>query len=54
MHDPVSAVVFGQPVNVDYTVVGGKFVVKEGQLCTLDEHKVVERQNKAAKRLLEG
>ena len=32
MHDPVAAIVFGQPVNADYTVVGGKFVVKEGQL----------------------
>ena len=52
MHDPVAAVLFGQPVNADYTVVGGKFIVKEGQLCTVDEHKLIERQNKAAKRLL--
>ncbi|HKY56318.1 MAG TPA: amidohydrolase family protein, partial [Anaerolineales bacterium] len=52
MHDPVAAVVFGQPVNVDYTVVGGKFVVKEGQLCTVDEQKLIEKHNKAAKRLL--
>jgi cytosine/adenosine deaminase-related metal-dependent hydrolase len=52
MHDPVAAVVFGQAVNVDYTVVGGKFVVKEGQLCTVDERKLVERHNRAAKRLL--
>jgi cytosine/adenosine deaminase-related metal-dependent hydrolase len=52
MHDPVAAVVFGQSVNVDYTVVGGKFVVKEGELCTVDEHKLIERHNKAAKRLL--
>lgn len=52
MHDPVSAVVFGQPANADYTVIGGKFIVKEGQLCTLDEHKLIEKHNKAAKRLL--
>jgi cytosine/adenosine deaminase-related metal-dependent hydrolase len=52
MHDPVSAVVFGQPVRVDYTVVNGRFVVKEGQLVTVDEHKLIERHNKAAKRLL--
>jgi 8-oxoguanine deaminase len=52
MHDPVAAVVFGQPVNADYTVVGGKFVVKEGQLCTVDEHKLIERHNQAVKRLL--
>ncbi len=52
MHDPVSAVVFGQPVNADYTVVGGEFIVKEGQLVTVDEYKLVERHNRAAKRLL--
>ena len=52
MHDPVAAVVFGQPVNADYTVVGGTFVVKEGQLCTVDEQKLIERHNQAAKRLL--
>jgi 8-oxoguanine deaminase len=52
MHDPVSAVVFGQPVRVDYTVVNGKFIVKEGQLVTVDEGKLVENHNKAAKRLL--
>jgi 8-oxoguanine deaminase len=54
MHDPVSAIVFGQPVRVDYTVVNGKFVVKAGQLVTVDEDKLIERHNKAAKRLLEN
>ncbi|MBM3181190.1 MAG: 8-oxoguanine deaminase [Chloroflexi bacterium] len=54
MHDPVSAIVFGQPVNVDYTVVGGKFVVNEGQLVTVDQGKLIEKHNKAAKRLLAG
>jgi cytosine/adenosine deaminase-related metal-dependent hydrolase len=52
VHDPVSAVVFCQPVRVDYTVVGGKFVVREGSVVTLDERKLVEVHNQAAKRLL--
>lgn len=52
MHDPVAAVVFGQSVNVDYTVVGGNFVVKEGQLVKLERGKLVEKHNRAAKRLL--
>jgi len=52
MHDPVSAIVFGQPIRVDYTVVNGRFIVKEGQLVTVDEHKLVEKHKKAAKRLL--
>ena len=54
MHDPVAAVVFGQSVNVDYTVVNGKFVVKEGQLVTVDRGRLVEKHIKAAKRLLNG
>ena len=52
MHDPVSAIVFGQPVRVDYTVVAGRLIVKEGRLVTLDEQKLIEKHNKAAKRLL--
>src|SRR5215210_5882700 len=43
MHDPVAAIVFGQPVHADYTVVDGKFVVREGQLVTVDERKLIER-----------
>ncbi len=54
MHDPVSAVVFGQSVRVDYTVVSGRFIVKDGQLVTVDEHRLIERHNKAAKRLMAG
>ncbi len=54
MHDPVSAIVFGQPVNADYTVVGGKFIVKEGQLVTVDERQLAEKHNQASKRLLAG
>ena len=54
LHDPVSAVVFCQPRHVDYTVVGGKFIVKEGQLVTVDERGLIEKHNRAAKRLVSG
>ena len=54
LHDPISAVVFCQPVKVDYTIVGGRFIVKEGQLFTVDEHKLAEKHNRAAKRLVSG
>jgi 8-oxoguanine deaminase len=54
LHDPVSAIVFCQPKRVDYTVVGGKFVIKDGQLITVGEQKIVEKHNKAAKRLILG
>ena len=52
MHDPVAAIVFGQPVNVDYTVVAGKCIVKEGHLTTVDARQVAEQHHKAAQRLL--
>lgn len=52
IHDPVAAAVFCSPTKVDYTVVGGKFVVKEGLLTTIDLHRQIEIHNKAARRLL--
>ena len=54
VHDPLAAVVFCQPGKVDYTVVGGKFIVKEGQLTTVDTYKLAEKHNKAAQRLVNG
>jgi cytosine/adenosine deaminase-related metal-dependent hydrolase len=54
LHDPVAAVVFCAPAKADYTVVGGKFVVKEGQLVNLDAGQLVEQHNRLAKQLLEG
>ncbi len=52
VHDPVAAVVFCQPVRVDYTVVGGKFVVREGSLVSVNEAELTSRHNQAAKRLV--
>ena len=52
LHDPVAALVFCAPVTVDYTIVGGKVIVKEGQLVTLDTPVLVEKHNQAARRLL--
>jgi len=52
LHDPVAALVFCSPVTVDYTIVGGKVIVKEGQLVTLDAPVLVEKHNQAARQLL--
>ncbi len=52
--DPVAAIVFCQPGRVDYTVVAGKLIVEKGNLVKLDERLVVEKHNRAAKRLLEA
>jgi len=52
LHDPVATLVFCAPVQADYTVVGGKFIVKEGQMVTVDAPLLVEKHNRAARRLL--
>lgn len=52
LHDPVAAVLFCAPGKVDYTVVGGEFVVKEGQIITLDLPKLIEDHNQAARKLI--
>jgi len=54
LHDPLAALVFCAPVRADYTVVGGEFVVKEGQMVTLDLPVHIEKHNQAAKRLVGG
>lgn len=54
LHDPLAAAIFCAPVQVDYTVVGGRFVVKEGQLATLDLPPLLEAHNREARRLLAG
>ena len=54
LHDPVAALALCAPVRADYTVVGGRFVVREGHLVTLDLPALVERHNRLAKALVEG
>jgi cytosine/adenosine deaminase-related metal-dependent hydrolase len=54
LHDPLAALVFCAPVTADYTVVGGKYVVKEGRLLTLDLPVHIERHTRRAARLVGG
>jgi cytosine/adenosine deaminase-related metal-dependent hydrolase len=53
LHDPVSAVIFCSPVKVDYNIVGGQFVVRDGDLVNLDSRKLIEDHNRLARQLLE-
>jgi cytosine/adenosine deaminase-related metal-dependent hydrolase len=54
LHDPLAALLFCNPQKVDHNVVGGKFIVKNGELTTLDLRSHIEKHNKAASRLLHG
>jgi cytosine/adenosine deaminase-related metal-dependent hydrolase len=51
LHDPVAAVVFCAPVRVDYNVVGGRFVVRRGELVTLDLPTHIKRHNRLSREL---
>jgi cytosine/adenosine deaminase-related metal-dependent hydrolase len=53
VQDPVAAVVFCAPVTADTTVVNGKIIVERGQVRTVDIESLVERHNRASRRLLE-
>jgi hypothetical protein len=48
LHDPVAALLLCAPQAADYTVVNGKFVVREGQVATVDMGPVMERHNEIA------
>jgi 8-oxoguanine deaminase len=54
LHDPLAALVLCAPVKADYTVVGGEFIVKEGQLMKIDLPTLIEKHNQAARRLVEN
>jgi len=54
LHDPLAALVFCAPVQADYTVVGGNFVVQQGQLTTVDLPDLVKQHNQAALHLVQG
>lgn len=52
LHDPLAALLFCTPLQADYTVVGGRVVVKDRQLTTLDLPQLINQHNRAALRLL--
>jgi len=52
LHDPVAAVMFAAPVNVDFNYVAGKPVVHERRLVTLELEPLIERHNHLAAELV--
>ena len=53
LHDPVAALVFCTPANVDYSIINGRVIVREGQCTTIDLGAVLERHNQLARNLAE-
>jgi 8-oxoguanine deaminase len=54
LHDPVAALVFCAPLTVDHSYVGGKAIVKEGHLTTLELPRHIQTHNRIATQLLNG
>jgi len=54
LHDPVAAVLFCSPGNVDYNIVHGEIVVREGQFVNLDVGLHIEEHNQLARQLVNG
>ncbi len=54
LHDPVAALVFCTSANVNYSVINGRVVVREGQLTPFELQPVIERHNAIAKALING
>lgn len=54
LHDPVAAAVLCHPVKVDTSVVGGKVVIENQRLTTLEIETLIEKHNLAAARLARG
>jgi cytosine/adenosine deaminase-related metal-dependent hydrolase len=52
--DPVAAVLFCQPVKTTHTIVGGEFVVRNGEVVGFDLEKHIHIHNQAAMRLING
>ncbi len=54
LHDPVAAIIFCAIPGVDYSIINGKTVVKEGQLTTLDLPSHIERHNAISTAMIRG
>lgn len=53
-HDPQAALVFCAPQRVDLSVINGRIVVEDGELLTMDVHKLAEQHNKISRKLING
>ncbi len=54
LHDPVAALVFAAPAQVNWSIINGKVVVREGNLTTIDLRQTVNRHNLLARQLVNG
>ena len=54
LHDPIAALVFCGPIQVDLSIINGKIVVEDGELRTADLPLVIEQHNRLSRQLING
>jgi cytosine/adenosine deaminase-related metal-dependent hydrolase len=54
LHDPLAALVFCAPANVDLSVINGRVVVDGGRLVGVDLGEIVARHNRISEQMVEG
>ncbi len=54
LHDKVAALLFATPTKVNWSIIDGKVVVREGRLTTIDLNKTIHRHNQLAAHLVNG
>jgi cytosine/adenosine deaminase-related metal-dependent hydrolase len=53
-HDPVAALIFCQPAPAAHVIVGGRVIVREGRVTTVDVPNLIRRHNQLAAQLVDG
>ncbi len=53
-HDPLAALVFCTPPNVDLSVINGLVRVRDGEMVGLDTHALTRRHNEISRKLIDG
>jgi 8-oxoguanine deaminase len=51
-HDPLGALLFCRPVNVDLSVINGRVVVEKGHIVSFDLERAIARQNEISQEML--
>jgi 8-oxoguanine deaminase len=54
LHDPVAALVFCKPQNVDWSIINGRIIVENGRLTTLDLEPHIQRHNQISRAMIQN
>ena len=54
LHDPVAALVFCQPPQVDLSIINGEIKVEDGHLTSVDLPVLIEEHNRLSRQLIRG